>query len=122
MKIIITATNHKIDQPFNPRFGRADYFMLFDSDTQEWEACSNPAARARGGAGPQAVQLIAEKGADIVVSGRYGPKAFSALQSAGIKAYIARDGTVSGVLQQFLDDQLEQVSAATGPEMHAGGQ
>jgi predicted Fe-Mo cluster-binding NifX family protein len=65
--------------------------------------------------------LIAEKGADIVVSGRYGPKAFSALQAAGIKAYIAGDGTVRGVLQQFLDGQLEMASAATGPEMHARG-
>jgi predicted Fe-Mo cluster-binding NifX family protein len=121
MKIIITATSSRIDQPFNPRFGRADYFILVDSDTQEWEAFSNPAVQARGGAGPQAVQFIADQGAEIVISGRYGPKAFSALQAAGIKAYVAGDGTVNGVLQQFLDGQLEMVSAATGPEMHARG-
>ena len=64
MKIIITADGNKMDQTFNPRFGRAEYFILVDSDTQEWEAFSNPAADARGGAGPQAVQFINSKNPD----------------------------------------------------------
>jgi predicted Fe-Mo cluster-binding NifX family protein len=118
MKIIITATSDKIDQPFSPRFGRADYFFLVDSETREAEAFGNPAADARGGAGPQAVQFLANKGAEVVISGRYGPSAFTALQAAGIKAYIASSGTVSEVLQQFLDGALEKTSAATGPGLH----
>ena len=102
MKIIITATSNKIDQPFNPRFGRTDYFILVDSETREWEAFSNPAADARGGAGPQAVQFITEKGAEVVISGRYGPSAFTALEAAGIKAYIAAEGTVNEVFEKYL--------------------
>ncbi len=121
MKIIITASSDKADQPFNPRFGRADYFMLYDSDTQEWVAFRNPAADARGGAGPQAVQFIDGKNPEIVISGRYGPSAFTALEAAGIKAYVASNGTVSEVLQQFLDGQLVQAGKATGPGMHGGG-
>jgi predicted Fe-Mo cluster-binding NifX family protein len=121
MKIIITASSDKIEGQFNPRFGRADYFMLYDSDSQEWLALRNPAADAHGGAGPQAVQFIAGKNPDIVISGRYGPSAFTALDAAGIKAYIANAGTVSEVLGQFLDGQLNQVAAATGPSMHGGG-
>ena len=119
MKIIITANSDKIDQPFNPRFGRAEYFILVDSDTREWEAFSNPAADARGGAGPQAVQFIDRKKPEVVISGRYGPSAFTALEAAGIKAYLASSGTVSEVLQQFLDGQLEQAGAATGTGMHS---
>lgn len=118
MKIIITATSNKIDQSFNMRFGRADYFILVDSETREWEAFSNPAADARGGAGPQAVQFIANKGAEAVISGRYGPSAFAALEAAGIQAYIAEDGTVNEVLEKFLAGELESTTAATGPELH----
>ena len=118
MKIIITANSDQIDRPFNPRFGRADYFMLFDTETQKWEAFSNPGVDARGGAGPQAVQFISKKGAEVVISGRYGPSAFTALEAAGIKAYIASGGNVGDVLQQFLDGQLEQVGEATGPGLH----
>ena len=121
MKIIITASSDNIEEPFNPRFGRADYFMLYDSESQEWSAFQNPGADASGGAGPQAVQFIAGKNPEAVISGRYGPSAFTALEAAGIKAYIANTGTVSEVLGQFLDGQLTQVAAATGPSMHGGG-
>ena len=118
MKIIITANSDQMDQPFNPRFGRADYFMLFDTETQKWEAFSNPGVDARGGAGPQAVQFISNKGAEVVISGRYGPSAFTALEAAGIQAYLASNGSVSEVLQQFLGGQLEKVGEATGPGIH----
>ena len=118
MKIVITASNDKVDQPFNPRFGRAEYFMLYDSETKEWEALTNPAADARGGAGPQAVQYIADKGAEVIISGRYGPSAFTALGGSSIKAYLASNGTVAEVLQQFLDNHLEMVSEASGPGFH----
>lgn len=121
MRIIITASSDKIDHPFNPRFGRADYFMQYDSDTQEWTAFKNSAAEASGGAGPQAVQFLDGKNPEIVISGRYGPSAFTALEAAGIRAFIASNGTVHEVLQQFLDGQLEQVGQATGPGMHGGG-
>ena len=121
MKIIITASSEKTEGLFNPRFGRADYFMLYDSDSQEWSALQNPAVNASGGAGPQAVQFIAGKNPDVVISGRYGPSAYTALEAAGIKTYIANTGTVNEVLGQFLDGQLTQVAAATGPSMHGGG-
>jgi len=121
MKIIISATTNKIDQSINHRFGRADYFILVDSESKDWEALLNPAADARGGAGPQAVQFIAEKGAEVVISGRYGPSAFTALEAAGIKAYLADDGTVSEVLEKFLNGNLENTNAATGPELHGKG-
>jgi predicted Fe-Mo cluster-binding NifX family protein len=118
MKIIITAISDQIDQRFNPRFGRTEYFILVDSETQRWEAHSNPAVNARGGAGTQAVQFITTHKPDVVISGRFGPNAFSALEAAGIKAYISSGGTVSEVVEQFLAGQLEQAVGASGPGMH----
>jgi predicted Fe-Mo cluster-binding NifX family protein len=118
MKVIISAINDKIDQAFNPRFGRSDYFILVETETKAWEALANPAASAAGGAGPQAVQFIAAKGVEAVISGRYGPSAFTALDAAGIKAYIAKQGTVSEVLEKFLADELENVNSPTGSGLH----
>lgn len=120
MKIIITATSDRIDAPFNPRFGRTEYFILVDSETMDWEAFANPASGTRGGAGPRAVQFIAEKGADIVISGRYGPNAISAISAAGIKAYLAQEGSVNDVLQEYLENRLVQANSASGPGMHGG--
>jgi len=118
MKIVITATGDQIDQPFNPRFGRCDYFILVDSETREWKALRNPAAPASGGAGPKAVQFITEMGAKAAISGRYGPNAVGALKAAGIKAFLAENGTVEEVLERFLAGELESTDTATGPSLH----
>ena len=118
MKIAITATNTDINQAFNPRFGRCDYFILVDTETLDWEALANPAANATGGAGPQAVKFIADRGAEAVISGRYGPSAFTALNAAGIKAYIANNGSVKDVLESFQADKLNGVNGPTGRGFH----
>ena len=119
MKVIITATNKTFDSPFNPRFGRSDYFILVDTENGEWEGFSNPAVNARGGAGPQAVQFIADKGVEAVVSGRYGPSAFTALEAAGINAYVYNgSGAVKDAVEQFKQGELENVTTPTGRGFH----
>ncbi len=121
MKIAISANQKSINAQFSPRFGRCDFFVIVDSETRAWEAFSNPAGSARGGAGPQAVQFIADHGAEVIISGRYGPSAFSALEAAGIKACLAEDGTVDQVVEKFLAGELETTTTATGKELHGKG-
>ena len=67
-----------------PRFGRAAYFVFVDVDTLEWQAYPNPGASASGGAGTQAAQHIANKGAQAAVSGDFDPNAYNALKAVGI--------------------------------------
>jgi predicted Fe-Mo cluster-binding NifX family protein len=119
MKIIITANGNTIDSAFNPRFGRSDYFILVDTTTNQSQGFENPAANAAGGAGPQAVQFIANKGAKAVISGRYGPSAFTALDAAGISAYVYEgQGMVRDAVEQFQAGKLEMVNAPTGRGFH----
>ena len=120
MKIAITSSDPNIKAQFSPRFGRCANFIFIDTETREWEAFPNPAAGSGGGAGPQAVQFVANHGAEATISGRYGPNAHSALQAAGIQTFVASSGTVGEVLDQFLAGELEQVSTATGPGLHGG--
>ena len=118
MIIAISSTDGKFDTEFSPRFGRCNFFILVDTDTREWETKPNPAADARGGAGPQAVQFLSGAGVKAAVTGRYGPNAFTTLKAAGIKAYIADSGTPEELLDRFLAGTLEEVNAATGGELH----
>ncbi|MBN1119570.1 MAG: NifB/NifX family molybdenum-iron cluster-binding protein [Anaerolineae bacterium] len=118
MKIAISSTDGKLDTPFNPRFGRCEYFIFVDGDTREWEAKANPAASARGGAGPQAAQFLASSGVEAAISGKFGPNAYSSLEAAGIGAYEADSGTPADLLDRFLAGTLKQVNAPTGPKRH----
>ncbi len=56
MKVLISASAPKLESSLDPRFGRAAYFLVVDSDTLEWTALENPAVHASGGAGIQAAQ------------------------------------------------------------------
>jgi len=121
MKIIITANGNSIDSPFSPRFGRCAYLIKIDTETGDWQAIENPASSASGGAGPLVVQAISQQNVEAVVTGRYGPNAFTALQAAGLRGFIAKGKTVRDVLEKFNAGELEEVFAATGEELHGGG-
>ncbi len=91
MKLAISITGQSLDSPFDARFGRAESFCLVDTDTGDWTAHANPALSASGGAGVQAAQFIARLGAQAVVSGAYGPKAYDTLSAANIQPLLAPD-------------------------------
>lgn len=118
MKIAISSHDGKVNTQFSSRFGRCEYFIFVDSQTRAWEAKSNPAAAARGGAGAQVVQFLSNHHVDVTISGRYGPNAFTALEAAGIRSYLAVEGTPQELLEQFLAGELKQARSATGPAEH----
>lgn len=85
-KIAITSEGPTLDQPVDPRFGRAAGFIIVDPDTMSFEYVENGAAQARAqGAGIQAAETVARTGASAVLTGFVGPKAFQALAAAGIR-------------------------------------
>ena len=57
MKIAITATGKTLDSQVDPRFGRAAWFIVADSDSMEFEAIANDNVNAAGGAGRTLIGL-----------------------------------------------------------------
>ena len=121
MKLAISITGNKLESPFDPRFGRAAAFCLVDSETGAWTTHENPALSASGGAGVQAAQFVAKLGAQVVVSGAYGPNAFDTLSPAGVEMYLAPTGetlTAAQVLALFKAGKLNKTAAATNAGHH----
>jgi len=118
MKLAISSHEGKFDTQFSSRFGRCESFVFIDTETGDWEPKPNPAAVARGGAGAQVVQFLSTNGVEATISGRYGPTAFTALDAAGIQAFVADSGTPEELLDKFQANELAQVNDATGPELH----
>lgn len=118
MILAISSHDGKIDTELSDRFARCETFIFVDTETRDWEAKPNPAATARGGAGAQVVQFLSNNSVDATITGRYGPTAFSALNVAGIQAFVADSGTPEELLDKFLANGLEQVNGATGSELH----
>jgi predicted Fe-Mo cluster-binding NifX family protein len=85
MKIAITSTGDRLDALVNERFGRCQYFLIVDPDTMKFEAVSNPAELAQGGAGSKAAEVLINKGVNILLTGLVGDKAETALKKGNIK-------------------------------------
>ena len=113
MKIAVTSTGKNLADPIDPRFGRAKFFVIVDTETNEFDAHDNSQnLNAMQGAGIQAGRNVAELDAEVVVTGNVGPKAFATLNAASIKVHIGATGTVNEALEQFKAGQLQCVSEA----------
>jgi predicted Fe-Mo cluster-binding NifX family protein len=108
-KICITSEGKTLDSKVDPRFGRAQYFIIVEPETMEFEAIENPNATASGGAGIQSAQTIANKGVKVVITGNCGPNAFQTLKSAGIDVITGISGTVKEAIEKYKISKLKPI-------------
>ncbi|WP_028319236.1 NifB/NifX family molybdenum-iron cluster-binding protein [Desulfobulbus elongatus] len=86
MKVAVTAKGALLDSEVDPRFGRAPYILIVDTDTMAVEAVDNSSnVNAFKGAGIQAAAMVSDKGAQVLMTGYCGPKAFATLAAGGVK-------------------------------------
>ena len=115
MRIVVTANGNTLDAPLSPIFGRCPTYIFVETESLEYEAVPNPAVSAAGGAGIQAAQFIAQRGAKAVVTGTVGPNAFGVLRAAGLQVYLASGGTVGDAVEAFKNGNLQPVGGANVP-------
>lgn len=115
MKIVLTASGPELSAPIDPRFGRCPYFIFIDPETMNFEALENPNLASPSGAGIQAAQFIAEKGAQAVLTGSCGPNAFQTLQAAGVDVIVGVSGTIENAVKQYKSGQFQTTPQANVP-------
>ncbi|MEW6685940.1 MAG: NifB/NifX family molybdenum-iron cluster-binding protein [Candidatus Edwardsbacteria bacterium] len=115
MKVAVTSQGDSLDAPIDLRFGRCLYFIIVDLEARKIEAIPNPASGATGGAGPQAAQIIADKGVEVVITGNVGPNAFQTLKAANIKVYQVDSGTVKEALEEYKSGKLKESANSSVP-------
>lgn len=102
MKVAITSTGKDLDAQVDPRFGRAAYIIVVDTDTLDFEVIDNSENKnAFKGAGITAASTICEKGAQVLMTGFCGPNAFKTLNSAGVKVANDATGTIRSTVEDY---------------------
>lgn len=119
MKIAITSSGLDLQSQVDPRFGRCAYFILVETDTDEFEAIENSNVQGMGGVGIQSGQIMADRGVKTVLTGSCGPNAFQTLQAAGIKVITGATGTIQEAIDKFKSGELKAISQANAPA-HSG--
>jgi predicted Fe-Mo cluster-binding NifX family protein len=113
MKICITAQGDGLEAEIDPRFGRAAYFLIVDTDKMEVGAFPNPYMRAGGGAGIQAAQFVANKDVEAVITGNIGPNAFKVLGQAGLNVITGVSGIVKAALENYNKNEFKKSEGPT---------
>lgn len=99
MKVAITSIGSSMDAKVDARFGRCNYFAIYNTENQETEFVNNPYKNADEGAGPGCVQLIASFEVKKAVSGEFGIKIKSLMKETGIQMItIKEEKTVKEII------------------------
>lgn len=115
MKIVVSASAPDLSSPVDPRFGRCPYFLFVDPETMQFEAVENPNIASSSGAGIQSAQFVANKEANVLLTGSCGPNAFQTLNAAGVEVIVGVMGTVQEAVQQYKSGKLQATAQPNVP-------
>jgi predicted Fe-Mo cluster-binding NifX family protein len=91
MKVAITSTGNSLESKLDQRFGRCSYFVVYDLETKGIEFIPNPNKDAQEGAGPASVQIVASRNVQKIISGEFGMKIKSLLDSLKIQMIVLKE-------------------------------
>ncbi|NLK01731.1 MAG: dinitrogenase iron-molybdenum cofactor biosynthesis protein [Clostridiaceae bacterium] len=115
MKIAIPVENKTLEANVSTVFGRANYFLIYDTEREESVFVDNLAQSSAGGAGIKAAQTVVDQKVNALLTPRLGENAADILEAAGIKIYQAINASARKNIDAFGDGKLSLLD-----EVHAG--
>lgn len=111
MKIAFTTKGTNWDSAMDPRFGRTEYFLIYDEEKDELTHFDNrDSANDAHGAGPKTAQKLFEFKPEILITGNGpGGNAGTVLEKAGIKTYVgAGEMTAKEAFKAYKSNALKE--------------
>jgi predicted Fe-Mo cluster-binding NifX family protein len=112
MKIAFTSTGTGPESMIDPRFGRTDFILLYDEETDAYSSVDNREIDSVAhGAGPQTAQKLFELKPDVLITGNGpGGNAAKALEQASLKIYVgAGQMTVKDAYEAYRKGELKTI-------------
>ncbi len=117
MKIGVSAQGKTLDSLLDERFGRCEYFLIYDSKSEQINILENKGQTASGGAGIKAAQQLIDEKVDLIITGHLGPNAYELMDKAEIKAYMCKSMAIGSAIEKYKNNELSQIKEA-GPAHH----
>lgn len=110
MKIAIACQQGHLSSDVAPKFGRAPYYMIYDTE----QSASSPSAKAGrppklADGGLEAAVTLLNDEINAVIAGEFGEHVTHFLHAANVKMARAPQAAGSWALEQFLHDRLPLV-------------
>ena len=102
MIVAVTAQSDDPQSDIDPRFGRAQFFHIINTEDGALEVVDNSkSVNTMQGAGIQAAETLSKHKVEVLLTGHCGPKAFRTLNAAGIKIVIGVEGKITDAVDKF---------------------
>lgn len=95
MKVAITSTGNSLESKLDQRFGRCHYFVIYDTESKSMEFIPNPNKEMEENVGAASVELVASRHVNKIVSGDFGIKIKSLLDSLKIQMIVLKQPEIS---------------------------
>ena len=115
MKIAMPIDKKTLESNICPSFGRAPYFLFYNTESKEYYFLDNEAVASQGGAGIRAAQVIADHGVKAVLTPRCGENSESVLNRTEVLTYKSIPGTAQQNIDAFVENKLALLN-----EFHPG--
>jgi len=109
MKIAFTSTGITWDAKIDPRFGRTEYILIYDEDTDEMQVIDNrEIIQLAHGAGPQTAQKIYEYAPQVLITGNGpGGNAASILSKMKLQIFTGAGGlSIADAYKEYQNNAL----------------
>jgi predicted Fe-Mo cluster-binding NifX family protein len=106
MKIAFPISEKSADTNIYDSFGRAPFYLIYNTNSKEVDYLDHRAVVAQGGAGIRAAQVLADNGVKAIITSQCGENAEKLLRNAEVLVYKAISGSVKQNIEAFINDQL----------------
>jgi len=109
MIIAIASAGVNLSSEVAERFGRAEYFIIYNTETKEFKAIKNTSKDDVSGAGQKAIKTLYNNNVKEAIVPEFGPKAKVAAKEFEIKGYLYGEyKTVEAAIKAYESGLLEE--------------
>lgn len=104
-KIFVSANGGSASSEVSSVAARGPFFLVFDGDGKFLETMANPHKDAGGKTSGLVTEMIAARGAGVIIAGHFGGKMVTALQEKGIVSFEQKGCSAQDAVRKYLDQQ-----------------
>ncbi len=91
------------------RFGRCNFFYVYDTETKLGKVYTNIHKDGQGGVGVKASEFVINQKTDVLITPRVGSKSIDIIRDANVKIYEATNEIVKTNIERFLNNELKEL-------------
>jgi predicted Fe-Mo cluster-binding NifX family protein len=110
MIIAIPVDKNTMNANISTHFGRTEFFLIWNSESEEHLFINNDAMNAQGGAGIKASQVLVDKNVDAIISPRLGKNAYQVIDGADIRIYASEGSSLKDNLDKLNSGKLSPLN------------